>query len=80
MHTQQVLVSISRLENTIKDVQIYEQIYGLTKKQEYYEAYKDSHQKLIEILESSIELIDDNQSQLVRLEDLKTKVRVDLHF
>ncbi|MBP7861285.1 CHASE3 domain-containing protein [bacterium] len=80
VHTQQVLVSISRLENTIKDVQIYEQIYGLTKKQEYYEAYKDSHQKLIEILESSIELIDDNQSQLVRLEDLKTKVRGRLAF
>ena len=80
VHTQQVLVSISRLENTIKDVQIYEQIYGLTKKQEYYDAYKDSHQKLIEILESSIELIDDNQSQLVRLEDLKTKVKGRLAF
>ncbi len=80
VHTQEVLVSISQLENTIKDVQIYEQIYGLTKKQEYYDAYQEAHQKLIGILDASIELIDDNQSQLVRLEDLKTKVKGRLAF
>jgi len=80
VHTQEVLVSIGHLENTIKDVQIYEQIYGLTKKQDYFDAYKESRQKLLETLESSIELIDDNQSQLVRLEDLKTKVKNRLKF
>lgn len=64
----------------IKDVQIYEQIYGLTKKQEYYDAYKESYQKLIGILDASIDLIDDNQSQLVRLEDLKNRVMGRLAF
>lgn len=80
VHTQEVLVSVGRLENMIKDVQIYEQIYGLTKKQQYYDAYKESHQKLIGILDASIDLIDDNQSQLVRLEDLKNRVMGRLAF
>ncbi len=80
VHTQEVLVSIGRLENSIKDVQIYEQIYGLTREPEYYDAYKESRQKLIETLTTSIDLIDDNQSQLVRLEDLKDKVQNRLKF
>ena len=80
VHTQEVLVSIGRLENSIKDVQIYEQIYGLTREPEYYDAYKESRQKLIETLTTSIDLIDDNQSQVVRLEDLKDKVQNRLKF
>ncbi|MDX2107728.1 MAG: ATP-binding protein [Candidatus Melainabacteria bacterium] len=80
VHTQQVLVSIGRLENSIKDVQIYEQIYGLTRNQDYYKAYQESRQKLVETLKTSIELIDDNQSQVVRLEDLKDKVENRLKF
>lgn len=74
LHTQNVLVSIGRLENAVKDVQIFEQVYGLTQKQDFYEAYKESRERLLKELKDSSDLIDDNSSQVERLADLKEKI------
>lgn len=80
LHTQEVLMAVSRLENAIKDIQIYEQLYGLTNKLEYYNAFKESRQRLLQSLKSATELIDDNESQITKLKELETKVKGRLNY
>lgn len=75
LHTQEVIISIDRLESTVKNAQVDNQTYLLTGNVRHKQRFEASAASSFDRIEGLSHLVDDNAKQRQRLDGLKAMLK-----